>query len=65
MADLPDNPIAHRYDDIVTGLNQIQYAMQQIKLAKQAGLDVAAAEAQANDTYNRLLALKQTYFPGR
>jgi hypothetical protein len=61
------NPISPLTDDhlsqIVNGLSQIDLAEKQIVLAKQAGIDVSAAEKQLQEAKTRLMALKRTYFP--
>lgn len=51
--------------DINNALQQLAEANRQIKLAKQAGIDVTAQEAEAKDTENKLRSIKQVYFPGR
>lgn len=46
-------------------LAKVQLAQNEINLAKQAGIDVSAQQAQLTDSNNKLLALKRTYFPGQ
>jgi hypothetical protein len=47
------------------GLAKLDEAERQIKLARQAGVDVGTWPTQVSDTRGKLLAIKQTYFPGR
>lgn len=60
------NPLTENHlAQINQGLDQVNVALQQIDMAKRAGLDVSAQEQQANDTRDKLLQLKNVYFPGR
>lgn len=50
---------------INTNLEQLLIADEQIKMAQQAGIDVADFKKQATDQRSQLLKIKQTYFPGQ
>jgi hypothetical protein len=65
-AQQPAHPLtdAH-YAQIVNGLRTLDYAQQQIDMAKRAGIDVSAHQQTVTDSRNKLLAIKNTYFPGR
>lgn len=60
----PISPLtADHLSQINSGLAIIETAESQIMLAKQAGINVSAAEQQLADSKTKLLALKRTYFP--
>lgn len=60
----PNSPLTDDHlSQINNGLTLINTAESQIILAKQAGIDVSAAEKQLMDAKTKLLALKHTYFP--
>ncbi len=64
--DAPDNPLSEQhYQQLVDGLAAAQRGLAHIELAKRAGIEVSAAEAQLLDTQSRLLKIKQVYFPNR
>jgi len=58
---LDDNDLSK----IQTNLDKLQLAEEQIKLAEQAGLDVAQFRETARNQRAQLLKIKQTYFPGQ
>lgn len=47
------------------GINQAEQGMRQLELAKRAGIDVTAQEAELTKTLKQLRQLKQVYFPNR
>lgn len=61
-----DHPLTESHlQEIQRGLDNIKLAQRQIQLAKMAGIDVSAAEAQALEAQAKLTQIKQVYFPGR
>jgi len=52
-------------DRINTGLARLDVARSLIDQAKQAGFDVGNQERQATEQRDRLLKIKNTFFPGR
>ncbi len=65
MTTPPFSPLTREHlEAIRNGLDALTVAEQQIALAKQAGLDVTAFEQQLRDNRDKLLRLKNTYFPG-
>lgn len=63
--DIPNPLTEQHYQQIVNGLSVIAQAEQQILLAKQAGINVDQQSAQLADNKQKLLQVKNTYFPGR
>lgn len=63
---MAQNPLTQddltRINDSITQINDVR---EQIRLAKQAGIDVSAEEQEINKQQEQLLKLKQTYFPGQ
>jgi hypothetical protein len=60
----PNSPLTDDHlSQINNGLTLIAQAESQILLAKQAGINVDAAEKQLTDAKTKLIALKRTYFP--
>ena len=55
---------AEHLNQIRNALDVIAIAEQQVELAKRAGIDVALAEQQLRDSKDKLLRLKNVYFPG-
>lgn len=53
------------YQSIIAGLDKIKSAEEQIKLAKMAGIDVRAKEAEVATAKEQLSRIRQVYFPGR
>jgi len=51
-----------RINDNLAGLDK---AREHMRLAKLAGLDVSAMEEAEKDARDKLLRIKQVYFPGR
>lgn len=51
-----------RINDSIAQLNDVQ---EQIRLARQAGIDVSEEEQETIKQREQLLKLKQTYFPGQ
>ena len=52
-------------DHINQALVEIEAAEGIIAQAKQAGIDLTPQEAQARETKEKLLRIKQAFFPGR
>lgn len=52
-------------ESINANIAKLNEAKAQIKLAKQAGLDVSSLETRQNEQMTQLQQIKQTYFPGR
>lgn len=52
-------------DQINQALTEIESAEGIIAQAKQAGIDLSTQEGQARDTKEKLLRIKQAFFPGR
>ncbi len=52
-------------DHINQALVEIESAEKIIAQAKQAGIDLTPQEVQARDTKEKLLRIKQAFFPGR
>lgn len=62
----PIGPLTEEhYQQLRNALDQINQTKQQIELAKRAGIDVSASEAQLADTETKLRQIKSVYFPGR
>lgn len=63
---MPESPLTEQH---LQSLNEAQASLtrldEMIRRAKQAGLDVTAFESQARETRERILRLKQAFFPGR
>jgi len=53
------------YERIRDAMADIAEAQRQLDLAKRAGIDVSALEAQLTEQAGKLRALRQVYFPGR
>lgn len=51
-------------EEINLRLDQLVVADEQIRLAEQAGMDVAGLKDQSRTQRGQLLRIKQTYFPG-
>ena len=51
--------------NINTNLTNLKVALEEIKKAEQAGIDVSDLRDQAKTQEAQLLKLKQSYFPGR
>lgn len=50
---------------IKQGLAQLDRAQAELDLAKSAGIALPDQQSQIDDTRAKLLALRQTYFPGQ
>lgn len=65
MAD-PLNPLTEQdLLKINQGIDQARAALAAADKAATAGVDTTTIRQTASDALNRLLAIKQTYFPGR
>lgn len=53
------------YEGIKQQLDTLSDLDEQLRLATQAGVDVAAQKEQARQSREQLTRLKQTYFPNR
>jgi hypothetical protein len=63
---MTDHPLTEQhFDQIKQGLDEVARAENQIRLARLAGINMDAVEAELKSHRERLLALKQVYFPGR
>jgi len=47
------------------GIEKADSALRQVTLAKMAGIEMGAIEQEAKDARDKLLRIKQVYFPGR
>ena len=66
MAANPINPLTPEHlQQIRNALDQVKVAKAQIELAKRAGIDVAQLESINDANEDKLLKLKQVYFPGQ
>lgn len=62
----PPNPLTEGdLEDINKALATAQDAQELIEMAAQAGIDVEAFRQRARDARDRLLRVKQTFFPGQ
>lgn len=60
----PNSPLTSDHlSQINSGLALLDQAESQAMLARQAGIDVSAAEQVLKDTRTKLMALKRVYFP--
>ena len=63
---MPNGPLTdHDLEQINAALTEIESAEGIIAQAKQAGIDLSRQEAQARETKEKLLRIKQAFFPGR
>ena len=63
---MADGPLGERDLEQINGaLIEIENAEKIIAQAKQAGIDLTPQEAQARETKEKLLRIKQAFFPGR
>ena len=66
---MPQNPREvlgeTNYQQIVEGIESAESAIALAELSRQAGLDVGDAMRRATETRDRLLKIKNTFFPGR
>jgi hypothetical protein len=53
------------FQNLQNALDQGTAIQREIDLAKQAGLDVAQAQAVLTESLGKIRQIKQTYFPGR
>jgi hypothetical protein len=65
-AQQPQHPLTDTHlVQINNALQTLQLAQNQVDLAKRAGIDVSSHQATIDDNRTKLLAIKNTYFPGR
>lgn len=63
---MPDGPLTETdLQQINEALAEIESAESIIAQAKQAGIPLERQEAQARETKEKLLRIKQAFFPGR
>lgn len=63
---MPDGPLTeHDLEQINAALVEIESAEGIIAQAKVAGIELGRQEVQARDTKEKLLRIKQAFFPGR
>ena len=63
---MPDGPLSERdLEQINAALVEIESAEGLIAQAKQAGIDLGRQEELARETKEKLLRIKQAFFPGR
>jgi phosphoglycerate dehydrogenase-like enzyme len=64
---MPFEPILteEHYQVMKNSLDQLAVLDMHIQQAKRAGIDVTEQERQMNDTRNKLLQMKNVYFPNR
>lgn len=61
-----DHPLNEQhYQEIVKALDTIKSGLSQVALAKQAELDVGNSETELIAARDKLLKIKNVYFPGR
>jgi hypothetical protein len=66
MATDPNSPLtADHLEQINNALSVIAVAENQVAMAKRAGINVDAQEAQLSDSKDKLLRVKNVYFPGQ
>lgn len=66
MASVPHSPLNDTHlADMRNALAQIAIGEHQIMLAKQAGVDVSVLEKTMQEHKQRILQIKNTYFPGQ
>lgn len=62
----PANPLTLEHlSQLRNALDVIQNAKGQLELAKRAGIDVRDQEVQIAQAEDRLIKIKNTYFPGQ
>jgi predicted negative regulator of RcsB-dependent stress response len=63
---MANGPLTERDLEQINGaLEEIERAEGVIAQAKQAGIDLARQEVEARETKEKLLRIKQAFFPGR
>ena len=63
---MANGPLSDRdLEQINNALVEIESAEQVIAQAKQAGIDLSRQETEARETKEKLLRIKQAFFPGR
>ncbi len=63
---MPDGPLTeHDLEQINAALVEIESAEGIIAQAKAAGIELGPQEVQARETKEKLLRIKQAFFPGR
>lgn len=63
---MPDGPLTeHDLEQINAALTEIENAEGIIAQAKAAGIPLERQEVQARETKEKLLRIKQAFFPGR
>ncbi len=63
---MPDGPLTeHDLEQINAALVEIESAEGIIAQAKVAGIELGRQEVQARETKEKLLRIKQAFFPGR
>ena len=61
----PPNPLTPEdLDAINTGLERAREAQELIDMAQRAGIDVEEFRVRAREAQERLIRVKQTFFPG-
>lgn len=62
----PPNPLTEQdLERINTGLAQAREAQELIDMASRAGIDVEEFRVRARDSQEKLLRMKQVFFPGQ
>lgn len=65
MSTNPDSPLtASHLSQIRNALDMIDRTQKQVDLAQRAGIDVTVQQQQLADSKQKLLQLKNVYFPG-
>lgn len=65
MAETPQVLGEADLERIQSGLTQAEQALNIIEQAEQAGIDVSQQKERAKQSRDRLLRIKNTFFPGR
>lgn len=66
MPDFADSPLTHMHlGQIQDALRVIDQAEKQIELARRAGIDVSKQDSECKESKEKLLRIKNVYFPGQ
>jgi hypothetical protein len=66
MSNGADGPLSEAHlAQLKAGMEAADEALRQIEMAKRAGIDMGAQEAETRALRDRLAQIRQVYFPGR